>query len=197
MTRYNLRSSYYLTKQGLSFRTQAYDTIVRRSRISSRTANILYIISLILLNIFSTSFSQSTSCGCDLVPCAGGTYNRNVANVSTCDLIGYFAFEQGSFLQDSSSSSVNLNAFRRSPSDFDPTQSIDCLFSTGCIQYTSGGVKLDDFSRISVGGSLGLSVCLWYRIGSSRSASQRLFDFGLGPNQGLIILTRLVQIVIT
>lgn len=143
----------------------------------------------VVLIIFLISFKplQGLSCPCSFVPCTSGTYKASSPNVSICNLAKYFAFDQGAFLENSIDSLDPLRPFLRDVRESPPTQSSQCLFSSGCAYLNTSGFEVSSF-RIS--DRAGFSVCLWYLVGTERSKWQRLFDFGDGPISNNILLSR-------
>jgi hypothetical protein len=157
-----------------------------------RTSIFKYVfVSIEVSSLFT--LSSATSCfDCSVSsPCVAGTYLTSDPAISICNLSSYYAFDQGAFLVDSTGQNPNLVPYLRTAKESAPIQESNCLFSSGCANFKNGGFQSEDIS-LSVGAAL--SVCLWYKVGPTRSNWQRLFDFGLGPASDNILLAREGQI---
>jgi hypothetical protein len=132
--------------------------------------------------------ANSCDSNCSSFTCVPGTFLVKDPAISACSLTGYYAFDQGGFLTDSSVSQVNLAVYLSLAGDTAPVQSSSCLFSNGCASFSTGGFKAGNL-RIVAG--QGLSICSWYQVGAVGTLQwSRLFDFGNGPGMSNILLSR-------
>ena len=147
-----------------------------------------FVLQISLVEIVAVFPANSCDTNCASFLCVPGTFQDIDPAFSECNLTGYYAFDQGAFLVDSSVSQTNLVPYLDLPTDIAPVQSSNCLFSNGCASFSSGGFKAGNLKIIA---GQGLSICSWYEVSTEVLRYERLFDFGNGPYLDNILLGRL------